>query len=368
MSSAHQVTIPLLNPNEPEALLVSLLVKDGQKVKTGDLLCSLETTKSTADLLAEASGFLIGLIASEGDTLRAGETLCYIAPKKDWQPPAPAPSTAAADSPQLPPGLRITQPALQAAQDAGLDLTALPIGPLLTEIAIQDIAAGEAPSVPNLTAPEDPFDPSAILVYGGSGHGKSVIELIQAAGEYAVHGLIDDGMSVGEQVLGHAVLGGRSELPSLHTSSIRQAANAVGGIGDIMSRVRVFQQLAGAGFYCPPIIHPTAFVEPSAQLAPGVQVFPHAYIGSDARIGFGAIVNTGAVVSHDCVLSDYVNLAPGGILAGGVSVGEAALIGMGVTVNLGVSIGARTRIGNSAVLKSDLPDSGVVRAGGIWPD
>lgn len=366
MASAHQVTIPLLNPNEPEARLVSLPVKEGQKVKTGDLLCSLETTKSTSDLLAEAPGYVAGLTAKEGDTLRAGDTLCFLAPAKDWRPPAPA--AAPADSPDLPAGLRITQPALQAARQAGLDLAALPIGPLVTAPVVADIAAGLSLVVSNLATPQEPFDPAAVVVYGGSGHGKSVIELIQAGGEFTVHGIIDDGIAPGEKVLGHAVLGGSSDISGLHSSNIRLAANAVGGIGDIMSRVRVFHRLAQAGFYCPPLVHPTAFVEPSAVLAPGVQVFPHAYIGSDARIGFGCIVNTAAVVSHDCTLHDYVNLAPGAILAGGVSVGEASLIGMGVTVNLGVAVGARARIGNSAVLKSDLPEGGIVRAGGLWPE
>jgi len=66
-------------------------------------------------------------------------------------------------------------------------------------------------------------------------------------------------------------------------------------------------------------------------------------------------------------LGEYVNLSPGAILAGAVRVGDRALIGMGATINLGVSIGAGARVGNSAVVKSDVPENGIVRAGGIWP-
>ena len=51
-----EVTIPLLNPNEPEALLAALHVSEGQQVSTGDPLCTLETTKSTAELQAESDG------------------------------------------------------------------------------------------------------------------------------------------------------------------------------------------------------------------------------------------------------------------------------------------------------------------------
>ena len=119
-----------------------------------------------------------------------------------------------------------------------------------------------------------------------------------------------------------------------YQQGVRLAVNAVGGIGDVAVRIKIFQRIAQAGFACPAVVHPTAFVEASAQLSPGVQVFPHAYVGSDVRVGFGSIINTGAIVSHDCILGDYTNLSPGAILAGAVQVGSGALIGMGATINL----------------------------------
>jgi UDP-perosamine 4-acetyltransferase len=179
--------------------------------------------------------------------------------------------------------------------------------------------------------------------------------------------VIDDGMAVGDQVMGVSVLGGGEELPGLAVRGASLAANAIGGVGDIMSRVRIFQRILSANFTCPTLIHPSAVVEASAMLADGVQVFPHAYVGSESVIGFGVIVNTSAVVSHDCTLEAYANVAPGALLAGGVSIGEGVLIGMGVTVNLGVKIGAGARIGNSAVIKQDVPPGVIVRAGSIWP-
>ncbi len=212
-----------------------------------------------------------------------------------------------------------------------------------------------------------PFDPLALIVYGGGGHGKSVIDLLRALGTYRLVGVIDDGIATGTQILGLPVLGGAEALPGLHEKGVRLAVNAVGGIGNVQIRIQVFRQLAAAGFACPAVVHPRAYLEPNAVLSAGVQVFPFAYLGSDCRAGFGAIVNTGAVVSHDCVLEDYANISPGVLLAGGVQVGARALVGMGVTVNLGVQIGAGARIGNGATVKSDVPAEGVVRAGSIWP-
>ena len=58
------------------------------------------------------------------------------------------------------------------------------------------------------------------------------------------------------------------------TEGVKLALNAVGGVGDIQKRVRIFNALTAEGFTFPSIIHPTAFVEPSASIAEGVQVIP----------------------------------------------------------------------------------------------
>jgi sugar O-acyltransferase (sialic acid O-acetyltransferase NeuD family) len=358
MSEAVAVLVPLLNPNEPESRLAAIHAPEGARVRAGQPLVTLETTKSSVEVVAEAEGFVAGLRATVGELLRAGERLCWLSASGDWRAPPPE---AAADEPPVPEGLRLTAPALALARTAGLDLTRLPAGPLITEAQVRDLLAGAA------LGPAQASD-RRLIVYGGGGHGKSVIEAVRAAGEFEVVGVVDDGMERGRSVVGVPVVGGAEILPELLAQGLRLAANAVGGIGDARSRILVFRRLMQAGFACPVIVHATAYIEPSARLSAGVQVLPHAYIGSEAEVGFGAIVNTSAVVSHDCRLGAYANVSPGALLAGGVTLGEAALVGMGVTVNLGVAIGDGARVGNSAVVKKDVPAGGFVRAGAVWPE
>ncbi len=359
------IKIPLINPNEPEALLVSLYVNEGQQVFAGDVICTLETTKSTLELTAEGEGYIVGLRFGEGETVRANDVLGYFAESPDADPPSREPvadsgDQLASESDAPPEGLRITQPALNLAQEHGLSLDDFPLGPLVTAEMVRS-------RVSNAEASESEFDPTAIVIYGAGGHGKSLLDLLRALRTYRVVGFVDDGVSAGKEIMGIPVLGGGDALADLHAQGVRLAVNAVGGIGNVKVRKQVFRRIAQAGLVCPAVVHPSAVVEPGAELSAGVQVFPHAYVGSKVRIGFGSIVNTGAIVSHDCVLEDYVNLSPGAILAGDVRVGADALIGMGVTVNLGVAIGEGARVGNSATIKSDLPPNGVVPAGTIWP-
>lgn len=359
------IKIPLLNPNEPEALLVSLEASEGESLQPEQVVAVIETTKSTGEIQAEAAGFLVGLRFTEGDTLKAGDVLAYIGNAPNAQDPSLPPWAEEEPKHSLAKGgldgLRITAPARKLAEEQGLDLNALPQGPLVTRQMVKEHLAE------NRVAPPIPADEKRLVVYGAGGHGRSLAALIWELDRYEIFGFLDDGYAPGDQVFGLPILGGGGDLPALAQDGLRLAVNGVGGIGDLDSRLSVYQQLQGAGFHVPTVAHPTAWIEDSAQLAEGCQVFSFAYIGTEVQIGFGCIINTGVIVSHNVTLQPYVNLSPGATLAGGVIVGERALIGMRATVNLNVRVGKGARIGNGATIKADVPDGGVVPAGMIWP-
>lgn len=304
------IEIPKFLEEQP-LWLASLPIKEGQTVQQGQLLARIEGKDACQNLESPGNGFVVGLHAMPGQTVHTGNVLCYIC----------------------------SQPSLPAAQGA----------PRLV--------------YPNLTA----FDPTALIIFGGGGHGKTVIDLVHALGTYRVVGVIDDGLPPGSEVLEVPVLGGARDLSDWYDRGIRMAVNAVGGIGNVSVRLKVFDILSKAGFICPPLVHPSAVVERSAALEAGVQVFAHAYIGSAARVGFGSVINTGAIVHHDCVLGQVVNLSPGATLAGNVHVEDHAQIGMQATVNLQVTVGSGALLGNGCTVKANVPPNTRVRAGTIWP-
>jgi acetyltransferase EpsM len=378
MSEPKLIYIPQLNPNEIEVRLASLPVYNGKAIKAGEALATFETTKSTCELIAESDGYVIGLSLSEGDSAYSGDVFCYLGTSPTDQPPQPAISgsrlqvslsTSKTDRATLPDGLRISKPALLLAQQYSLDLAGLPRGPLVTEIQIRALlqATPLRPEALPDRPVQKPIDPTGLIIYGGGGHGKSLIDLVQCLGNYNLRGVIDDGLAKDTRILDFPVLGSGEVLEELASCGVHLAINAVGGIGNIRPRLNVFKRLEAAGFICPTVIHPKAFIEASATLSGGIQVFPFAYIGSSASLGYGVIANTGSIISHDCVIEAYANISPGAILAGGVKIGERSLIGMGVTINLGVTIGADVHIGNGATVKADVPSGSMVHAGSIWP-
>jgi sugar O-acyltransferase (sialic acid O-acetyltransferase NeuD family) len=205
-----------------------------------------------------------------------------------------------------------------------------------------------------------------VLVYGGSGHGMTLIDALRVLPAFEVAGVVDVALEAGQHVLGVPVLGGDEALASAVAGGITHAVNGVGAIRDLSMRAAVFERLLAAGLGCPSVVHPAAWVDPSATVSDGAQVLAQAYVGAAASVGFGVVVNTGAIVSHECVIGACANLSPGAMLAGRVSVGDRTLIGMGATVNMDVRVGADAVVGNSAVVKADVPAGTRVKAGQIW--
>ncbi|PKN85553.1 MAG: hypothetical protein CVU45_08570, partial [Chloroflexi bacterium HGW-Chloroflexi-7] len=210
MPDLIQILVPLVNPNENESLLASLAVKEGQQVRKGDLLAVFETTKSTFDLLSESAGFILGIRAAEGDLLKTGELLCYLAQSADQTLPKDAHPEVSKPAAQNTGDLRITQPALAYAQSNGIDLSVLPVGQLITEKMVRELSAAVLPEI----------DPGTLIIYGGGGHAKSLIDLIRAEGNYRIHGILDDGIAAGSQIMGVPVLGDGSKLPELRRQGI----------------------------------------------------------------------------------------------------------------------------------------------------
>jgi acetyltransferase EpsM len=205
-----------------------------------------------------------------------------------------------------------------------------------------------------------------VLVYGGGGHGVTVIDALKVMPGFEVAGVVDGAIAAGTTLLEVPVLGGDEALAEAVASGVTAAVNGVGAIADLSARAAIFERLIAAGLRCPAVVHPTAWLDPSATVADGAHVLAQAYVGATATIGFGAVVNTATVVSHGCSIGACANLSPGALLAGDVRVGDQALVGMGATVNVGITIGAGAVVGNGATVKADVPDGTRVGAGQIW--
>ncbi len=366
MAAETEVLAPLLNVNEPAARVVEVSVGEGQRVEAGAVLCALETTKAAAEVTAPMSGYVRDIVIKVGDMLEPDTRICLLTETAE-QPIAQRAGSASLRESQgaVPDGVRLTKAALALARKLNVDLSSLQPGAIVTEEHIGRMAGQTEPPVTKGGATPS-FD-NRIVIYGGGGHGKSLMDLIAQTPALRVAGILDEVLREGSLVHGVPVLGARGALAGLRKKGIGLAANGVGGIRKMADRVAVSEIIAEAGFGLPALIHPRATVEPSAVIEDGAQIFAHAYVGSACRVARGAIVNTGSILSHDCEVAEHAHIAPGAVLAGGVGIGARTLVGMGVTISLGLQIGSDVRIGNSAIIIDSVPSGAVVAAGSVWP-
>ena len=195
-----------------------------------------------------------------------------------------------------------------------------------------------------------------LILIGGGGHCKVIIDAIQAARHYRIMGIIDKNTSASE-ILGIPVIGDDSQLEDIFSRRCQLAFVAIGSVGHPQKRAELADKLQSIGFQIPAIAHPTAVIARDIALGKGTFVSAGAVIGPGTIIGNNVIVNTNASVDHDCYLDDYVHVAPGATLSGGVKVAAYSHIGTGASIIEYKNIGSNTLIGAGSVVVDDIPSN-----------
>lgn len=188
----------------------------------------------------------------------------------------------------------------------------------------------------------------SIILIGGSGHAKVIIDCVRASGS-EVFGILDDGIPAGTRVLDVPVLGPTDDYIRYpdHPFLIAIGNNTVRRLIAEKTEVRWAT-----------VIHPRATVSPYAKLGEGTMVMPNATVNAGAILGRHCIVNTGAVVEHDNILEDFVHISPNAALGGTVRVGAETHIGIGACVRNNINICGGCSIGAGAAVVRDISEPG----------
>ena len=204
-------------------------------------------------------------------------------------------------------------------------------------------------------------DPVRIVVLGGGGHARVVIDCIRESGLAGIDGILDADPSLrGRMVLDVPVLGGDELLSGLAEAGVTHFVVGLGGVGDNGPRMRLFE--LGCSFRLAPLTvrHPSSTVSRWASIGPGSQLLPGSIVNAGAALGKNVIVNSGAIVEHDCVIGDHVHIATGARLASTVHVGTGAHVGASATVRQRIRIGEGAVVGAGAVVVKNVEPGAVV--------
>lgn len=95
---AQAVQMPKQGNTVEECLLVEWKVKEGDSIKEGDVICSIETDKSSFDVESTASGVVLKLLAAAGDLVPVLSDILLVGDAGEKADVAPAPVAAKPDA------------------------------------------------------------------------------------------------------------------------------------------------------------------------------------------------------------------------------------------------------------------------------
>lgn len=165
-----------------------------------------------------------------------------------------------------------------------------------------------------------------IILIGGGGHCRSVIDVIESQGLYKICGIIDKTEFLGSKVLGYEVIGNDHDLKKL-ASKIKYALIAVGQVYSPKIRIKLFNLIKKLGFQCPSIISPRAYVSKYSNIGAGTIVMHDVVINANVSIGDNCIINTKALIEHDCTISSHCHISTSSVVNGSAIIKSKCFIG-----------------------------------------
>lgn len=195
------------------------------------------------------------------------------------------------------------------------------------------------------------------VIIGAGGHGRELLDLVEAAGlRNRFAGFVDDAAVAGESAerlrrRAAAVVGTVTDLLGSDDD-----VDVVVGIGTSSVRRTIDERLAGSirPRHSLVLVHPSASLGSDLRLADGVVVGAHTTLTTNVALGRHTHVNVGCAIQHDSRLGDFVTVSPGVFVNGDVTIGDDVFIGTGASVTRGCTVGAGAVIGAGAVVLDDV--------------
>lgn len=188
-----------------------------------------------------------------------------------------------------------------------------------------------------------------MYLFGGNGHGKVVLDILQLDPSITIEVIFDD----------HPKVAAIAGIPVYKTESLAffKQKELIIAIGNNQVRKRIASQIEAKYVTA---FHPSAILASDFVIGVGTVVMAGAIINPSVHIGKHCIINSGSVVEHDCVLGDFVHVSPNASLAGNVTLGEGTHVGIGACIIQGVKVGKWVTVGAGAVILNDVPDYAVI--------
>ena len=195
-----------------------------------------------------------------------------------------------------------------------------------------------------------------LILVGGGGHCKSVLEAAESAG-YSILGVLDMPEDVGKEILSTKVIGTDDDIPTYVNKA--EFVITVGFIKNPAIRIKLYNKIKEAGGKLASVVASTAYVSKYAEIGEGTVVLHQAFVNAGAKVGKNVILNTATNIEHDAVIGDHCHISTGTMVNGEAQIVEATFIGSQSVVNQCVKICGGVVVASGSVVHKDIKEPGI---------
>lgn len=191
-----------------------------------------------------------------------------------------------------------------------------------------------------------------LILIGGGGHCKSVIDAAESAG-YTILGVLDQPEKVGQDILNYKYIGTDDDIPNYVDKA--EFVITVGQIKSSSIRHKIAERVAKAGGNLATVVASDAYVSKYATIGEGTVVLHKAFVNAGARVGKKCIINTMVNIEHDAQIGDFCHISTGTMVNGETKIGHDTFVGSGSTLYNCIEIADNSIIpAGSVVRKSNV--------------
>ncbi|MBI1911182.1 MAG: NeuD/PglB/VioB family sugar acetyltransferase [Deltaproteobacteria bacterium] len=364
----HEVILPKLGTNIEDGKIVEWRSREGDRIKKGDVLLLVETSKAIFEVESEADGFLRKIFRKAGDEAKFTEPVAILSEalhddidthvKKVSAPRKKEKRYHEQKREEL-----FNSTVKKQNEPHRKQVAATPAAKRLCselKLDIAEISAASGADIVDEKVVKEFLNRKKVAIYGAGLGAKQAKELLKFYGSYELIGLFDDNRAVKDkEMLGLKVLG--SWMDFLEFASKGEVDSIVISLHSEYRRKLIEKIQSAAPFIeLMPLVDKRAIVSDGVTISSGAFVEAGSILGPDTFVGSGVIIDTGAVVSHDCHIGDHSHLSPGCSLSGIVRLEGNVLVGVGASINSQVTIGKNVVITPGSAVMCDFPDDVVV--------
>ena len=195
-----------------------------------------------------------------------------------------------------------------------------------------------------------------LILVGGGGHCKSVLEAAESAG-YSILGVLDMPEEVGKEVLSTRVIGTDDDIPVYVDKA--EFVITVGFIMNPTIRIKIYNKIKESGGKLASVIASSAYVSKYAEVGEGTVVLHQAFVNAGAKVGKNVILNTATNIEHDAVIGDHCHISTGTMVNGDCKVGERCFVGSQSVLANCISVGDDIIVGAGSFVRKSISEKGI---------